>query len=84
MITEKVKERLELLTRGVWNTTDIMKYFGFSRTKAWRLKNTAYENGGACTFNDRYVTVPSVLGLMNTSVEKEAETLRTVVGTEEL
>lgn len=75
------EERLDLLSKSLWDYKDIVLYFGINKNKAIEIKKAARKSsGGLPKYDPTKATVESVMRTQALNADEEARRLRIICG----
>lgn len=78
-------DKKQLLETPVWDYKAVMFYCGVKKSKAYEIMKICKQQlNGTVRFNEHAVKRDSVLAYLNTDIEREAYTLRTLNKTEDM
>lgn len=80
-----VQQKLDLLTKSLWDYKDISSYFEINKNKSIEIKNEARaQNNNLPKYDPAKATIDSVMKVMGISLDDEIKKLRTITGADEL
>lgn len=83
--TLSAQQKLDLLTKSLWDYKDIGSYFGINKNKSIEIKNEARtQNNNLPKYDPAKATIDSVMKVMGLSLDDEIKKLRTITGADEL
>lgn len=78
------EERLDMLSKPLWDYKDIAKYFGINKNKAIEIKKAARkESGNLPKYDPSKAPVEAVLKTQALNIDAEARKLKIVCGRDE-